>query len=819
MQQEALATFVDIILPLNLPRLYTYRVQQEFIGQITPGKRVIVQFGATRIYSAIIFKIHHQPPEGYTAKYINYVLDDEPVVSDIQLRFWEWISEYYLSSLGEVMDAALPPAFKLASESRIYADPQFDRQLAELDDREFLVLDALDLQNQLTIAEVGKILDIKNVFPIIRSLLVKGAILIREEIQEKYKPKLVKIIRFTAAYQQEEALHQLLDKLSSKEKPLMCVMAFLQLHMESESVLRSALLEKSGVSESVLKTLIKNGVFEMEEIPIDRLSNEIGSSPDYHLSLHQSEAKDAIIASWKEKDTCLLYGANSSGKTYIYADLIRETIAQGKQVLVLLPELAVASQITDRLRRLTQAEMSAYHSRFTSNEKVEIWNKVRQNQLKLIVGARSALFLPFHSLGLVIIDEEHDSSYKQIEPAPRYHARDSAIMLASLHKAQVLLGSSTPSFESYFNAQSGKFGLVALPERFEAVPPPDISVISMSALEKSGQLKGNISVELFQAMKTCLEQGKQILLFHNRRGYSQLLQCDRCEWVMKCKHCDISLSYHRYNNSMHCHYCNQIYSIPPICPACAAPHLSFKGSGTEKIEDEIQILFPQARIGRLDMDAMKTRLGYEQIIRDVEVQKTDILIGTQMIVKGLDFDHVGLVGVIHADQLLYFPDFRAYERAYQVLSQVSGRSGRRKEQGKSIIQAGKPAHLVLQAVQSGHFEMLYKNEMQERARFGYPPFNRLIKVSLKHTDNPVVEEASKQLVRMLDSFFGDTMLGPAIPFVARIRNKYIRDILFKCDKRPYHLAIYKKRIKDAVRQLLTEKKFKQLQVVIDVDPT
>lgn len=816
--EEALATFVDVVLPLSLPRLYTYRVQQDWAHEVKVGARVIVQFGSIRIYSAIVQRIHNQAPLNYTAKYIHQILDESPLLNEKQIQLWEWMANYYLCSLGDIMDAALPAPFKLASESRVYADPSFIREQAELDDKEYMILEALDLQPQLSISEISKVINLKNVFPVIRSLMVKGAILMKEEVSEKYKEKTIKVIDLAGDYTSETALKELFDLYLSKDKHTRLLMALLMLKQDLGDVPKKTLIEKADVSEAILKHFITKGIFVQHNKAIDRIAGHEIVNADYELTPAQSLALSQIEQSFEQKDVCLLYGPNASGKTYLYSELIRKNILEGKQVLVLLPELAIASQIADRLRKLSGATCLSYHSKFSGNEKVEIWNKVANHEVQLVIGARSALFLPFDNLGLIIVDEEHESSFKQFEPAPRFHARDTAIVLASLYKAKILLGSATPSFESYFNSKNGKYALVRLSERFHQIAAPQIDVIDVSSALKMGKMNGNFSKELIENINENLIQHKQIILFHNRRGYSQMLECNACDWVMKCRNCDISLSYHRNNNSMQCHYCNQVYAIPPICPACGLPDIRFKGSGTEKMEEEVQLLFPEARIGRLDLDAMKTKFGVEQIIKDVETQNTDILIGTQMVVKGLDFDHVGLTAALLADQLLYFPDFRAYERAYQILSQVSGRSGRRLQQGKSIIQVSKPAHVVIQAVQSGEFEMLYQNEMKERAKFGYPPFSRLIKVSLKHNDMNTVEEAAIVFVRMLDETFGNTMLGPAVPFVSRIRNKFIRDVLFKLDKQPYHLNFYKKKIQEAIEKIYSDKRYKNIQIVVDVDP-
>lgn len=814
---ESFATFVDVILPLYVPKLYTYRVAEDMTGQITLGKRVSVQFGKSKVYAAIIANIHSTPPKDYVAKYILSVLDDEAIIYPQQLKFWQWISDYYLCNMGDVMQAALPSMLKLQSASKIIANPDFDNNI-ELDDREFLVMEALAVQHELTIDNIQQILNVKNALPIIKSLVIKEAIIINEDLKTKYREKLVSCLKLTPAYQNDEDnLRILFDLLAKKEKQLNILMLYLHLKQNKPHVLKAELLKHPESSASAIQTLIKNGVFEEFELAVDRLQFDEHQVETFALNEYQEKALNQINEQFLTKDVVLLKGVTSSGKTHVYVRLIEQTLNQGKQVLYLLPEIAITSQIIHRIRKYFGEKCVAFHNKIGDNERVEIWNKVKSGEIKIVIGARSAIFLPFANLGLTIVDEEHETTFKQSEPAPRYHARDSAVVLNKIYNAKLILGSATPSFESYFNAKQGRFGLVNLDKRHGEIELPQIITANIADERKIKVIQGNFTTILVNEIKQTLAKNEQVILFQNRRGYSPVYECDNCQWVPKCQNCDISLTYHKFIDSLKCHYCGFTQKLPDTCSACGSHTLSFKGFGTEKIEDELAILFPTARVSRFDQDSTKGKNGHESIIKDFAEHKFDIMVGTQMVTKGLDFENVTLVGVINADQLLFFPDFRANERAFQLIEQVSGRGGRRQKQGRVVIQSSSPNHPVILSVINHDFESLYNREIQDRAQFLFPPFQRIIKISLRHKDYKVSEDAANQLHLLMYTTFGDNLLGPANPYVSRIRNYYIKEFLVKIDRNDSRLASLKKFIKQQIAKVYENKLYSQLIVQIDVD--
>ncbi|MES2689315.1 MAG: primosomal protein N' [Bacteroidota bacterium] len=799
-----------MILPLPLQKLYTYRVPDDLLNQVETGKRVIVQFGKKKLYSAIVHAISHQPPKEYEAKYILDVLEEKPVVGEQQFRFWKWIATYYMCTLGEVMNAALPGPFKLESETLVTLNPDCDINSIELTDKEFLITEALTVTPHLTINDISSILEIKNVFAILKGLYIKGVIAYTENIKETYKPKTVSCIKLNETFNNDHGLSLLFAELEKTPKQLDILMAVVHLKHQHAHITKKQLIEFGGFSESSLKTLVKKEVLVEYKQQIDRLT-----------VIHQDVdlfTFEQIKTHFESKDVSLLHGITSSGKTHVYVKLIEEQLDAGKQVLFLLPEIALTSQIVQRIRKYFGDKAFSFHSKFSPNERVEIWQKVNKGEPVVIIGARSSIFLPFKNLGLIIVDEEHETSYKQQEPAPRYHARDAAIFLAFSWKAKVLLGSATPSFESYSNAKAGKYGLVLMKNRFGEVLMPEITVGNISEDTRTKSMHGYLTAALYHAIDETLQAKQQVILFQNRRGYAPVMECQNCNWIPKCVNCDISLTYHKYIDSLKCHYCGYTTKVPVNCLACGSHLVSLKGFGTEKIEDEIKIQFPAARVLRLDLESTRTKHGHEQIISDFEAQEADILIGTQMISKGLDFANVNLVGVINADQLLYFPDFRANERAYQLLTQVSGRAGRKSKQGRVIIQTNSPMHQVIQKVLHQDYEYLFMGEDAERERFGYPPHTRLIKLIVKHKDYTTCEKAAFELQKLLYTRLGNKVIGPESPYVSRVRNLYIKEILVKTERNSPHLSGMKSFIYGCMQAVQTDKTFGKLTIFADVDP-
>jgi primosomal protein N' (replication factor Y) len=819
--QEHFATFVNIILPLSLPKTYTYRVTREQEHEIAIGKRALVQFGNKKIYAGVIDEIHHNPPMGYEAKYVLELMDDEPIADQRMMRFWHWLSDYYLCSLGEIMQAALPSALKPQSQTYISLHPDADLAIAELSDKEYLVVEALTKEPNLYLDDIIEIVQLKNVGPLLKSLYKKGLINMQETVNETYKPKLVSCIRLHQEIEQnEEKLRLLFDELDNKEPQLNLLLAYLQLKQEHANIEKKLLLKKAACSESPLQTLIKKGVFEKYDLHVDRLYLNEDKVPEvFSLNENQSGALVQIKTEWENKDVVLLHGVTSSGKTHVYVKLIEEQIAKGKQVLFLAPEIALTSQIIGRINKYFGDKALSYHSKYSSNERMEIWNKVQEGKVQIIIGARSSVFLPFKELGLIIVDEEHEQSYKQVDPAPRYQARDAAIMLAHIHQCKTLLGSATPAYETYFNAQQQKFGLVKIAQRHGNIAMPNIHTANIAEDKRTKQMTGNFSAQLMQHISDALSRNEQIILFQNRRGYAPIYECEDCHHVVKCKNCDISLTYHKYNDSLKCHYCG--YTVPRMvnCEACGSHKVDLKGLGTEKIEDELSAHFPAARVLRLDLDATRSKNGHAEIIQRFQLHEADILVGTQMLSKGLDFAGVSLVGVINADQLMHFPDFRAHERAFQLLTQVSGRAGRSTKQGEVIIQTHMPQHHVLQAVLNHQYDELYASELGERKEYAYPPFSRLILLKVKDKDLKIAHACGYALYEKLYNRLGQYLIGPQSPYVSRVKNFYIKEILIKVDRNNKNLPALKFFIKNCINDLLTQKEYRRTIIYADVDPS
>lgn len=811
--------FVEVILPLHIAKTYTYRVPLEWNAQVAVGKRVIVQFGRNKIYSAIIYRISSEAPLNYEAKYILNLIDEHAVVDAAQLALWEWMADYYMCYMGEVMQAALPAVMKMASETKIVASGREDLDRSLLSDKGYMVMEALEVAGELTVNDIIKLLGQKTVFPLLKSLFDQGYVLISEEIKDKFKPKRKSFLVFAPEFADGEAVRILLDSLNRAPKQQDAVLAFLQLRKTKTEVTRQDIMEATGVGTSVVTSLIEKGVFRTEEKIVSRLGGEeVEVTSAFVFNEKQQEAFERVKQEFREKDVVLLHGVTASGKTQLYIRLIEEVLQRGKNVLYLLPEIALTTQITDRLKLHFGEKLGVYHSKFNDNERAEVWYKVLKGEYKVVIGARSSIFLPFQDLDLVVVDEEHESSYKQYDPAPRYHARDTAIYLAYVHGAKVLLGSATPSIESYYNAKAGKYGLVALTERFGDAKLPAIEVINIAEEGRKEQMFSYFSGILLKEITEALERKEQVILFQNRRGHTPFVQCSTCGWVAKCINCDVSLTYHKSTNHLHCHYCGHTEPPVQVCPACGMPHIESKGFGTERVEEELELLIPQARIGRLDLDSTKGKYGFDKIISAFDDHEFDILIGTQMVAKGLDFGRVSLIGIINADAMINFPDFRAYERAFSLFSQVAGRAGRRQREGKVIIQTYTPNHRVLEQVIQHDYEAMFMTEVKERKNYLYPPFYRLIKVDLKHTDMQVAHDGALRMADLLRVQLGSRVLGPEPPLISRIRNHFIQTITLKIERNNVSIAKVKELIRQAILQFEQDKANRGIRISIDVDP-
>ena len=779
--------------------------------------RVAVSFGKSKLFTGLVYNIHENAPTLYEAKEIHQILDDKPLVNELQLKHWQWVSSYYMCALGEVYRASLPSAFLLESETIIYKNEVFSDETILADD-EFLIFEALQHQSQLTIHQIIAILGKKKVMPIVNELIKKSAIYIKEQIYEQYKPKLVKYIRLHENYNSDDSLGSLLEELSRAKKQREAVLIFFQLSTTKKPIKAKDLEVKANVSSSILKCLVGKNIFEFYEIQTDRISFKGDTNSLKTLNEFQAKALTEIKDTFKQKDVTLLHGITSSGKTEVYTKLIQEVLDAGKQVLFLLPEIALTTQIITRLQFYFGNQISVFHSKYSINERVEVWNNVLENKTKaqIILGARSSIFLPFSDLGLIVVDEEHETSYKQFEPSPRYNARDSAIVLSKLHNAKILLGSATPSLESYFNAQQNKYGFVELNRRFNNVQLPKIELIDVKEKHRKKEMKGHFSDRMLKLIQEALDQKEQVILFQNRRGYSPVVECKTCGVSPQCPNCDVSLTFHKFRHELRCHYCNYQRAMPNSCAACGSNSIDTKGFGTEQIEIELKELFPDYKIGRMDLDTTRGKFGYQKIIGAFEAREIDVLVGTQMLSKGLDFDNVSLVGVLNADTMLNFPDFRAHERAYQMMVQVSGRAGRSKKQGNVAIQTYNPYHQILQQVSTTNYVEMYKEQLQERWQYKYPPYYRLIKITLKHKDYNKVDAGVNWLFKSLYNSFGEHVLGPTAPAVSRIRNQYIKNIVIKIPPKQ-SLANTKNQVTKIRNTFEAVKDFRPIRFIIDVD--
>ncbi|MDB5203556.1 MAG: priA [Ferruginibacter sp.] len=813
--EDTISTWAEIILPLALPNVYTYAIPQDQLSRAQPGCRVEVLFGQNKKYAGIIKQLIHEAPP-YKTKPILNILDDSPLLFPQQQQLWEWISQYYMCTEGEVMAAALPANFKLSSETVLIFNEAIGDDFSNLGDHEFLVAEALLLKKQLQLTEVQQILDARHVYPIIKKLLEKNICFIWEELNERYKIKKERYVLLNPQFDNEEALSALLNDWKGAAKQMELLLAFLHLYKIEAEVTQTALLKKSGATAAQLKGLTDKNILLVEQRRIDRIKTlPKNVLIDFELSAAQATALEEIREQFTKKSVCLLHGVTGSGKTQLYIRLMEEYFNKGLQVLYLLPEIALTAQIIRRLQKHFGGNVAIYHSKFNDQERVELWNKIRTGEVKLLLGARSALFLPFKELGLVIVDEEHDASYKQQDPAPRYNARDAAVYYASLFNAKVLLGTATPSLESYFNAQQHKYGLVKLTERFGGLQLPTIEIINTAQVAKKGKMM--ISPPLKEAIEQAIAADRQVILFQNRRGYNPYLICGTCGFIPQCVHCDVSLTLHKYSNKLHCHYCGSTYPKLAACTACGSQDWLEKNFGTEKIEEQLEEDFANSRIARMDVDSVRGKTAHDQLIQLFEQHRLDILVGTQMVVKGLDFEKVSLVGILDADGLLSFADFRVNERAFQLMEQVSGRAGRKHEQGKVMIQALNVKHPVLQLVQQHDFEKFYEYEMAGRQEFFYPPFSRVVMLTLKHKDKEIVSAASEKLAMLLRQDLNEYIVGPAAPVIGRLRNQYLMEIMLKLPKEPGMSLRYKKVIRNHINLMLAEKNYRSVHVIADVD--
>lgn len=829
---ERTTLFADVLLPLPLPGYYTYRVPFELNEIVQPGLRIVVQFGKKRIYTALIRKLHSNTPKVSDIKYILSVLENDPLVNEKQMQFWEWMAAYYMCTPGEVMNAAVPAALKLESETRIALNPAFDGNIGNLNEKELMIAQALTAQKVLTITDVTKIADQKKIIPLIKTLIEKNVIIPEEELVTRYKPKTEIFVKINKEYLDEAKLKETFDKLEKKApKQLEILMHIYSKMIQAKGkplrTSRNEMLKTLNTSAAQLNALIKKGICEQYTQEISRLE-ETGETNGSGVELndHQKKAYAEVTEGFEKKDIVLLHGVTSSGKTEIYIKLIEEAINNGKQALYLLPEIALTTQIINRLRKAFGKKVGVYHSKFNENERAEIWNKVLLNSpgnekddgtYQVILGARSALLLPFSNLGLVIVDEEHDTSYKQYNPAPRYHARDSAIYLAKMHGAKTILGSATPSIESYFNAKHGKYHLVTINKRFGNVMLPEIFVADVKEESRRRRMKSHFTPFLLEHIEEALKNKEQVILFQNRRGFSIRLECDICHWMPECKHCDVTLTYHKKSDQLICHYCGYTQNVPDHCPACNNNKILMKGFGTEKIEEELPVFFPNAKVMRMDLDTTRSKYGHQQIINDFEDRKIDILVGTQMVTKGLDFENVSIVGIMNADNMISFPDFRSFERSYQLMAQVSGRAGRKNKRGKVIIQTYNPYHSVIRYVIENDYIAMYESQIAERNSFRYPPIYKLIQFTLKHKNAEKLNKSAREFAMNMRKVFGGRVLGPEFPVVSKIRNEYLKNILLKIEKE-YSLSKAKSTIRTLIENFKIDNDHKVVRIVIDVDP-
>ncbi|MCF8378625.1 MAG: primosomal protein N' [Bacteroidales bacterium] len=812
-------SFVDVILPLAIKEQYTYRIPENNVVTPEIGMRIIVPLGQRKLYTAIIYRLHNHQPDNVNIREISDFIDEKPIVRETQLKLWAWIADYYLTTLGEVLKAGLPGGLKLESESKIILNESFE-DFSKLNERQILIYEYLKRNTAVSISEISRKTGITNVQKDIGKMMDADIIFIEERLKADYQPKKEIFLQLS------ENGRELLSRVgweteftrSPRQKDLLSFLS--QSLSEGKLELRQALLYEN-FSLNIINSLFSKGLIDKRVKNKPAIINsDTKIREGFSLSTAQNKAYKEIKSSFITKEVTLLHGVTSSGKTEIYISLIKEIIDEGRQVLYLLPEIALTSQIVNRLKEVFGDSIGVFHSKFNDSERVSVYLKMLESpekECKLIIGVRSALFLPFRDLGLVIIDEEHENTFKQFDPAPRYHARDSAIVLASFHQAKVLLGTATPSMETYSNCKSGKYGYVELKERYRGLMLPEILIgdIRKSRLKK--EMRSVFTPLLIKHMEETLKNRKQIILFQNRRGYSTYIECETCGWVPQCKSCDVSFTYHKHGNFLLCHYCGSNSKIPAKCPKCNSSRIVSKGFGTELVEDEIELMLPGVKVARLDLDSTRSKNSFDRILKSFGEGSTDILVGTQMLSKGLDFDNVALVGILNADQMLNFPDFRALERSFQLMSQVSGRAGRKNKRGTVIIQTTDPSHPVIQQILANDFLSFYKDQNAERQEFHYPPYVRMIKILIKSKDFSEGKNASADLAHELRKVFGKRVLGPHSPLVSRVKNWYLHQIILKIEKKASFQRA-KLLLNDKIGMLETTDKFRKVRINIDVDP-
>lgn len=812
--------FVEVILPLSLSKTFTYRVSEAEYHYIQPGMRIAVPFGKSKIYTSLAVEVHRNNPTLYEAKEVHEILDEKPIVNSFQIQHWQWIASYYMCAIGDVFRCALPSALLLENETIISQKPDVYVDESLLTDEEFLIFEALQYQSSVKIDTISAILNKKNVFPIIQSLLDKNVLILHDEMNDTYKPKLIRYVRLHSKYITSESLNELLDTLKNAAKQREIVLSYFQLSASfKKPITVKHLVETANSSSTIIKALIDKEIFEEYYLQEDRVNFDKNKKENQlQLSQAQQKAFDELQQNSENKEVNLLHGVTSSGKTEIYIKLIESYIASEKQVLYLLPEIALTTQLVTRLTSYFGNKVAVFHSKYNNNERVEVWKQVLENSQKaqVVIGARSALFLPFSNLGLIIVDEEHEQTFKQVDPSPRYHARDAAIVLANFQKAKVVLGSATPSIETYYNAQSGKYGLVEISERYGKVQMPEIQLIDLKDKYFRKKMNGHFSDDLIESITEAISLGEQVILFQNRRGFSPVVECMTCGHVPQCQQCDVSLTYHKHKNQLRCHYCGYSIANPTNCHNCSSVDITTKGFGTEQIQQELITLFPNAKVGRMDQDTTRGKFGFEKIIDSFKNRELDILVGTQMLAKGLDFDNVSLVGIMNADNMLYHPDFRAFERSYQMMTQVAGRSGRSEKRGKVVIQTYNPNHNTIQQVTNNDYIGMYKEQLYERSIYKYPPYFRMIKFTLKHRDFDKLKEGSMWLYQVMQQNLSIPVLGPEEPPISRIRNEYIRTIIIKIPQN-VNLTTTKKTIQKILNSFETVAQYRAIKIAVNVD--
>lgn len=810
--------FVEVLLPLNLKNLFTYRVPIELNEEIIVGKRVSVPFGKKKILAGLIFSIHEKPPKDYEAKYLIDVIDNDTIVDQNQLGLWNWMSSYYMSSLGLVYNAAMPAGLKLEGESKMVLNPDFNPDDTTLDTKETILTEAIRSAKEISITQATSYLKSRSIHKYVKSLYLKGAILLKDDLQKNYTAKTTTYIKINEEIASEDQLNDIFNQLEKRAKAqLKTLMTFIA-HFGIKSECEKTKLAKHDVTNASINALIDKGIFIQEKREKSRLQFSLKENPIEELNDTQNQALIEIKSGFNEKKPVLLHGITGSGKTHIYSHLIKEVLDKKQQILYLLPEIALTSQLITRLQEYFGKKLLVSHSKFTNNERVEIYQAIASGESYLIVGTRSAIFQPLKHLGLIILDEEHESSFKQHEPAPRFNARDTALYIAHKRQVPIILGSATPAIESTFNAQHSKYRLVSLTKRHNHSKLPKIEVVDMKLQKKQKRIRGIFSDTLIEAITDAKKEGKQTILFQNKKGYVPVLECNVCAWTPKCQNCDISLTYYKYQENLRCHYCGFKQEVVNQCVTCGNKGIELIGYGTERIEDELSLYLPDLSIRRMDYNTTRLKNAHTKIINEFASGKIDVLIGTQMVAKGLDFENVTTVGILNADHIINFPDFRSNERAYSLITQVAGRAGRKKDLGKVYLQTSMPDHPIIQKILDHDYVGMYENDLNEREKFNYPPFYRLIQITIKQKDALELYKLGGIAKNKLSTYFGASLLGPEKPYVGKIRNWYILNFVLKIPNQGGPIKAQKSKLLQAIHQLEKTKEFNKARVIIDVDP-